>query len=185
MKKRLVMFAALLFSVSFAGLLTNVVNAQDGGERIKARIAKSYEMREQKMKIGNGEVGSRQVKICVDFYTVDWTEFFTDQHLEEGDRILLVGPNPVSDIWQVTPVGPGHPWAPGHYQAFPTTDPNMFDLWFVNVKPHNGEAERGHYYRMEVDGWADDGCPEYVVFHSLAHFGEGISLHPGHAGAGR
>lgn len=184
MKKHSAILVTLLISVSLIGVLAGVAVA-DSHEGIRARITKFYEARRAEKERLASSRGMISVQMCVDFYTTNWVEPSTDPHIAIGDQFVLVGPNPFSGIWQVTPVGDSHQWQHGHYQAIPTTDPDVFDLWTVNVAPHGSDAERQHYYRMEVDRWGDDGCPDYVYFHSLTHIPGALSLHPGHAGVER
>ena len=178
MKKLLVFLSTLILTITSAGILTSAVNAQEYGDSIKKKIADFYEARSQEMKISNELTGMRSINICINFYTIDYKE--GDPHINVGERFLLVGPNPVSGIWQISPVGNGHSWELGHYQAIPTLDANIFDMWNVGVKSESDS----HYYRMEVE-WGEDNCPDYVVFHSLAHGTSATNLHPGHAGGGR
>lgn len=186
MKKQSVIFAIALVTVSLTGILATAVSLAGPGDTIKARIMKFYESRRAAVDRLKRDHGLITVQMCVDFYTTEWVDPSSDPHIAEGDQFVLVGPNPYSGIWQVTPVGGDHQWEHGHYQAVPTIDPDEFDIWTVNVKPHGSEAERAHYYRMEVESWGDDdGCPDYVYFHSLAHFPGAISLDPGHAGVER
>lgn len=193
MKKGIVFVTSMSFILISMGMVTNKVVAQeDRVEAIKQRIKDYHDIYNPKRMIREELVeAASQGKICVDTYTIDYVEKDTDPHIDKGDQFVLVGPHPISGIWQITPFGESKKWDFAHYQAVPDIDPNLFDLWFVKVKPHVDkdtgatETERDHYYRIEVGRWGVDGCPDYVFFHSVTHWPSSGSLHPGHAGGGR
>ena len=187
MKKHSITFCVAMVAVSLAGVMLSDVSFADRKDMVDARIkeiAKLKETRRGLSDLPELKRGKRKVDMCMDFYTTVWIEPETDPHIAMDDKFVLVGPNPYSGIWQVTPIG-SHNWEHGHYQAVPSTTPNVFEIWSVNVKPHGSEAERVHYYRMEIVAWGGDKCPDYVIFEHTSHVPGLLSLDPGHAGVER
>lgn len=154
--------------------------ARFSAERIRA-VGNAFSAR-------NKAVPARQFTMCHVFLTVNYVTPSPSPHLRINDVVMLVGPIPFSDNYEVTPVvvsgGPwNHPWMFGHYTAKPNAlQPNVYDLEGVWVNPHNGGPEREHKYSMEVTDTQDD-CPSYVIFKGECHVGAPCPLDPGHAGA--
>lgn len=168
-----------LMSLVFSVFVTTRVSAQvpELVEAIKEARDHRIQMLQQVQREARA---NNKTSVCTAMMTITSVED-GGAHFEEGNSMIVVGPLPVSQALQISPIGGAHPWEPGDYFFSPNPADGDFKNENVWVNPHNGGSRR-HEYRVSVEDMDNDNCPTEIKLTGW-HADSVVLDDPGHATA--